>query len=145
MSPLNDMQFLFETRLYVSEFRLKKILSHKRIFGHAGICILLSVFFKSLFHEFVLYECSSTAKPIFNHTVQVVRSVGKAYKRQVSATPANVMCIKVTKTERPCSLPQVFLSPLSAALFIAGIRTCRFGSVVAQIIASNKHAVASTK
>ena len=50
------------------------------------------------------------------------------------------MCVKVIITDSPCSIPQVFLFPESAALLIAGIRNCRFGIVVTNIRISKRKA-----
>ena len=67
------------------------------------------------------------------------------YKRYFNAAPESAMCVKVIITDSPCSIPQVFLFPESAALLIAGIRNCRFGIVVTNIRISKRKADLFTK
>ena len=71
----------------------------------------------------------------------LLRIITIFYKRYFNAAPASAMCVKVIITDSPCSIPQVFLFPVSAALLMAGIRNCRFGMVVTNIIISKIKAV----
>ena len=75
----------------------------------------------------------------------LLRVITIFYKRHFNAAPASAMCVKVIITDSPCSIPQVFLFPVSAALLIAGIRNCRFGIVVINIRISKRKADLFTK
>ena len=75
----------------------------------------------------------------------LLRVITIFYKRYFSAAPARAMCVKVIITDSPCSIPQVFLLPLSAASLMAGMRNCRFGIVVTKIRISKRKADLFTK
>ena len=70
----------------------------------------------------------------------LLRVITIFYKRYFNAAPAMAMCVKVIITDSPCSIPQVFLFPVSAALLMAGIRNWRFGIVVTNIRISKRKA-----
>tara|TARA_B100000795_G_C22363791_1_gene273487 strand:+ start:235 stop:507 length:273 start_codon:yes stop_codon:yes gene_type:complete len=52
----------------------------------------------------------------------------KSYKTH-KTTPAITICISVIATESACKSLNFFWSPLSVAVFIAGIKICRAGIV----------------